>query len=360
MKIISSPTKHLLFVGALVALMSSSLRTEACTAFQFRAGQNQYLAKSHDFMMGEGLLHVNRRGIAKRSMLTPNTSFAWVSRFGSVTYNQFGRELPNGGMNEAGVVVEMLWLNETKYAPADERHEIELLQWLQYQLDTAKTVEDVIASDRSLRIVAGPAPVHFFVADREGGAAVLELLEGKLRVHRGADLPVPVLANDVYAKCVEGLAAGSMPGTGPLSSFDRFLTLARQTNQFDPRGGQPEQYAFAALQRVRQSQYTQWQIVYDPAGSRLWLRRQVDDTVREVDFGKCDFSPIAAPLAADLTKPGELAWVLCTPELNQAVIAKSYAATPFLRDVSPADLELIATFPESFRPAATTDLRKLN
>jgi hypothetical protein len=360
MKLITSQKYLLTASFVLFALPGFVLRSEACTAFQFRAGDNHYLAKSHDFMMGEGLLVVNRRGIAKRSALTPNTSFEWVSRYGSVTYNQFGREMPNGGMNEAGLVVEMLWLNETKYAPVDDRKEIELLQWVQYQLDTAKTVGDVIASDRSLRIVAGPASVHFFVADREGGLAVLELLDGKLRVHRGADLPVPVLANDVYAKCVEALKVGSMPGTAPLSSFDRFQTLAGQTDKFEPKHGEPQRFAFAALQRVRHPQYTQWQIVYDPVGSRVSLRRQVDDTVREVGFAACDFSPVPAPMAADLTKPGALAWTICTPELNRAVIAKSYAATPFLREVSAADLELIATFPESFRPAATTDLRKLN
>lgn len=342
-----------------MALPGFALRTEACTAFQFRAGENHYLAKSHDFMMGEGLLHVNRRGIAKRSALTPNTSFEWISRFGSVTYNQFGREMPNGGMNEAGLVVEMLWLNETKYAPADDRKEIELLQWIQYQLDTANTVGDVIASDGSLRIVAGPAPVHFFVADREGGVAVLELLDGKLRVHRGADLPVPVLANDVYASCVAKLAAA--PGEhGSLHSLGRFQAVAHQVNQFDPKRHQPDQFAFAALQRVRHPSFTQWQIVYDQARPRLWLRRQVDDTVREVDFAGCDFSPTTSPMAADLTKPGRLAWMVCTTELNRAVIAKSYAATPFLKDVPAADLELIAAFPDSFRSVEKAAMRKLN
>ena len=36
------------------------------------------------------------------------TPASWVSKYGSVTFNQYGRELPTGGMNEAGLVVETI------------------------------------------------------------------------------------------------------------------------------------------------------------------------------------------------------------------------------------------------------------
>ncbi|MEO6567574.1 MAG: hypothetical protein ABIO94_02325, partial [Opitutaceae bacterium] len=113
----STSKKHLLTAGlALLALPGFALRTDACTGFQFRVGENCYLAKNHDFMIGDGLLCVNRRGLGKRSVQVAQPA-EWVARYGSVTYNQYGREMPNGGMNEAGLVVEMLWLHEAKYAP---------------------------------------------------------------------------------------------------------------------------------------------------------------------------------------------------------------------------------------------------
>lgn len=352
---------------ALALLGVGGPRTAACTAFQFNAGDRFYFAKNYDFMMGEGLLVVNRRGIGKQSVQVAQP-IKWVSRYGSVTYNQFGRELPNGGMNQAGLVVEMLWLQETKYAPVDRRPEVGTLQWIQYQLDTAGTVAEVIASDRQVRVAEDPGRVHYFVSDRAGGAAVLELLNGKLQVYTGADLPIPVLANDAYAECVKVLRGGEPRrleadqalSFGP-ASFDRFGAVAAQVGKFDPKRETPTAFALGTLQRVRHPQFTQWQVVYDLTQGRLYLRRQIDDVVREVDFAKCDFASSAVAMAADLTTAGPLQWVPCTTELNRRVIGKSYGKTPFLKHVGDAELDQIAAFPEAFRPVgALSALRKLD
>ena len=66
--------------------------------------------------------------------------------------------LPFDGINEAGLVVEVLLLPETVYPEPDARPTVSLLQWVQYQLDNFSTTDEVIASDagmtaRLLRIV---------------------------------------------------------------------------------------------------------------------------------------------------------------------------------------------------------------
>jgi hypothetical protein len=357
-----TPKNSLLTLGsAALALLVFEIRAQACTAFEFSAGNQHYVAKNHDFVMGEGLLIVNHRGLAKKSVMTAQP-IEWVSRYGSVTYNQFGREMPNAGMNEAGLVVEMLWLNETKYASPDARMEIGVLQWIQFQLDTAQTVADVIASDQILRIADGPGRCHFFITDREGHVAIVEILNGRLEVHTGADLPIPALANDIYASCVDTLQAGPPDAAtaqqiaATLPSFNRFQSVAGQVRKFDGSRSTPADFAFGALQRVRHPRYTQWQVVYDTGKPRLMIRRQHDDVTREIDFAACDFRPTAPVMAADLTQPGALEWVVCTTELNRAVIAKSYHATPFLQHIGEAELNSIAVFPEAFQPVATSQL----
>ena len=55
-------------------------------------------------------------------------------------------------MNEAGLVVSAMGLEQTEYPAPDARPAISAFQWIQYQLDTAATVADVIASDAELRI----------------------------------------------------------------------------------------------------------------------------------------------------------------------------------------------------------------
>jgi len=60
---------------------------------------------------------VNKRGVSKTAMPSdssdrPNVSLlAWTSKYGSVTFNGFCREMPGGGINEAGFVIEpmLLW-----------------------------------------------------------------------------------------------------------------------------------------------------------------------------------------------------------------------------------------------------------
>ena len=53
---------------------------------------------------------MNRRGLKKTAFST-NSGLQWVSRFGSLTFNQFGFEFPNGGINEAGLVIEHMMMD---------------------------------------------------------------------------------------------------------------------------------------------------------------------------------------------------------------------------------------------------------
>ena len=95
-----------------------------------------------------------------------------------------------------GLVVELMWLDETIYPKPDERPAIGVLQWIQYQLDNCATIEEVIATDKTVRIVSKGTPLHYLVADAKGNAATIEFLNGKMVVHKGSELPMAVLTND--------------------------------------------------------------------------------------------------------------------------------------------------------------------
>ena len=78
-----------------------------------------------------------------------------------------------GGMNETGLVVEVMWLQGTKYPARDERPALRELSWVQYQLDNCCTIGEVIATDSKIRITGDSAPIHYLVCDTSGNAAVL-------------------------------------------------------------------------------------------------------------------------------------------------------------------------------------------
>src|SRR4051812_18474579 len=179
--------------------LSLVFTTRACTTFFLQKNGQMVFGKNYDWMTGTGVVNTNLRNLAKSSLpLDGGSMLKWTSRYGSVTFNQYGKEFPNGGMNEKGLVVELMWLAESRYPAPDERGSINVLQWIQYQLDNCATVEEVIATDKNIRITPTGTPQHYLVADRKGGVATIEFLKGKMVVHTGNELPYPVLSNSSY------------------------------------------------------------------------------------------------------------------------------------------------------------------
>ncbi|HEX8152968.1 MAG TPA: linear amide C-N hydrolase, partial [Thermoanaerobaculia bacterium] len=178
--------RALLLIATLLAADAASACTTFCTRGLF--------GRNYDFEIGYGMVLVNKRGMVKVAT-TPKPA-KWTSRYGSVTFNQFGRDVPTGGMNEAGLVVELMWLDGTRYPKADARPEVGTLEWIQYQLDTAGSVAGVLANMKHVRIAERGVPLHYLVADKTGDVAAIEFLGGEVVVHRGESLRVPVLAND--------------------------------------------------------------------------------------------------------------------------------------------------------------------
>ncbi|MCK7541443.1 MAG: linear amide C-N hydrolase [Marinilabiliales bacterium] len=151
-------------------------------------------------------------------------------------------------MNEAGLVIELMWLTPTEYPNADRRPTLRELQWVQYQLDTAATVQDVIASDKAIRIeVNEGTPIHFLLCDRKGGAAAIEFLGGRMRAYTGQDLPVKALTNSTYEYCLDFLELSGADEAQPSftkadNSRRRFVYAAKGIEAWDaapsgrPRG----------------------------------------------------------------------------------------------------------------------------
>ena len=97
-------------------LAMTPFSTRACTTFQLNHDGQVLVGKNYDWMVEDGLIIVNKRGVAKTAMQSTvdNTGMGipvkWTSKYGSITFTQYGRELGPGGMNEAGLVVESMGL----------------------------------------------------------------------------------------------------------------------------------------------------------------------------------------------------------------------------------------------------------
>lgn len=323
------------------AAITLSVPASACTTFCLRDGGRIVFGKNYDWSVGDGLLVVNKRGVSRKADANGDPKPAtWTSKYGSVTFNQYGRDFPSGGINEKGLTIELMWLEGSRYPAADSRPAVDVLQWIQYNLDNHATVQEVLAADRALRI-AGNAPLHYLVADRQGQVATVEFLNGRMVAHTGQKLPVAALANDPYADSLgEGKESGS-----------RFGRAARRVRGFKAQGTDPVAYAFETLDQVAQGDYTRWSIVYEVDRGRVHFRTRDRRKVRSLDLKDVDFS-CATPvrvLDLDADVEGDVARKLVpyTREINRELVTASFRKTPFLADTPMAEIDRVSRYPDS-------------
>lgn len=284
------------FLMLSTAVMNQS---HACSVFVLDHGNRPYYGSNYDWHNGIGYVVVNQRGTTKTSWVLPDDPgkpLQWRSIYGSVTFVQYGRGVPKGGINEAGLVIEGLLMAGTQYPSPDDRPYIGSTSlFKQYLLDTCATVGDVVERLRHLRVAAYPwvPGVHFMVADAAGDCAVLAFVNGQGLVFRDQSLPVKALVNDFYEKSMNRLRdRPTMDALGIGGSGDRIRTIYRRLKQY-PAGAaasMPVTYAMETLDHVSAGAYTQWRVVYDQHARKAYWRCGPDDPLRWIDLKKIDFS----------------------------------------------------------------------
>jgi len=333
MRPLSAP---IIVAATVVALVSSAVPGTACTAFLLKHPKGPVMAANFDWDVAAGMAVVNPRGLAKTALVDEGLNpVRWTSRYGSLTVNQYGREFPIGGMNEEGLAMEVLWLAETSYPAPGEHRSIGALQWVQYCLDSFRTVGDVVASASEVAITSS-APLHFLACDRTANCAVIEFLDGRLVARSERTLPLPVLTNDTYNDSLEylnrTLGYGGEPveptGTGSLARFARAASgthLARTRGGDDPVGD-----AVAILHDVAQPERTQWSLVYELQTGRVDFRTASNPKLRSIDLAELDLDCTADPLVLDLASDGHgdvtSALVPYSTEANRTMIMAGFSA----------------------------------
>lgn len=344
----------------LVLLIGQSIQTYACTTFCLKNKGEVLFGKNYDWMIGDGMIFVNKRGVSKEG--TDRTNAAkWVSKYGSVTFNQYGRENPSGGINEAGLVIELMWLDDTQYPKADARPAVDVLEWIQFNLDSYASVDEVINNGEITRI-ASDVKLHYLLNDKGGNTATIEFLDGKFVARTGSTLPVSALTNDTYDKSlVFAKKTDTAKAQGP-GSLERFTRAAEKTRDFDKKVSASEKgavdYAFEVLANVAQPGYTQWSIVYDQKRGRVHFRTMQRPQIKTIDTRSFDYSCGSAVKMLDINakESGDVTGVFkdYTQTANRDLIERSFKGTPFLKSVPSSVLQLLASYPEKFPCAAVS------
>jgi penicillin V acylase-like amidase (Ntn superfamily) len=318
-----------------ILVFAGNLSLIGCTTFFINKNGQLVFGRNYDWVTDAGMVCKNHRGMSKTSFQEPEgTTINWVSKYGSLTFNQYGKEFPTGGMNEKGLVVELMWLEGSKYPKPDRRATLNVLQWIQFQLDNCATIDEVIATDQQIRISTYNPPLHYLVADADGQAATIEFLNGKMVVHKGKDLPIPVLTNTDYASSLKAVQhAGIMDGKksagfndNSLERFAKACTMVKEFHQKDSR--QPViDFSFDILKSVSQEGWTRWSIVYDISNKAIYFKTNRFPTIKSIAFSDFDFSCSTQHIALDMNQSldGKVSkeFKPLTKEINRRLIDRS-------------------------------------
>ncbi|MGD2025545.1 MAG: linear amide C-N hydrolase [Methyloceanibacter sp.] len=180
-------------------------------------------------------LYTTPKGI-ERSGMTPTNPMRWRAKYASVAAVAW-EAVTGGGINEAGLSVNVLYLAESDFGDRDDaRKGVCCSVWAQYYLDSFATVAEAVEAAKSIQVVPfkvvhkgelGESTVHMEVADASGDSAIIEILDGKPVIHHGKQYKVmtnsPTYDEQLaLLKEYEGLG-GSKPVPGGSQSDDRFV-----------------------------------------------------------------------------------------------------------------------------------------
>lgn len=221
------------------------------------------LAKNHDWKVGHGYIFKNIRGQHKFAYgWSGNNPAFWTSKYGSITFNQFGKEFPSGGINEKGLVVEKLFLPNSVYPNIKDSPTISDLEWIQYQLDNFATVKEVIDQLDKLTIYPLES-LQYMIADSTGDAVIIDFLNGEIGIHHRTKNHIVLTTESLKDSENYYLMNGDIKDNKLVSNFDRYVHLnsnlkkANANDDFNP---------FELLNNIAtniEPYKTQWSVVYN-------------------------------------------------------------------------------------------------
>ncbi|MCC5787962.1 MAG: linear amide C-N hydrolase [Phycisphaerales bacterium] len=262
MKWIKVPGYRCVLTGAL-AVAAMTAAAEACTRAVY-LGPNDQIVTGRSMDWHEDLhsnLWLFPRGM-RRSSGVPGGELEWTSRYGSVITSAY-EIATTDGMNEAGLVANLLYLTESEYSPdSDSRPALVTSIWAQYMLDNFATVEEAVADARRgrYRMVTVEAPggkpgtVHLSLSDPSGDSAIFEYIGGELVIHHGREFQVMTnspayeqqIALNEYWKQIGGTVM--LPGTN--RAADRFARASFYINACEQTDN-PREAVAATLSVIR-------------------------------------------------------------------------------------------------------------
>lgn len=315
----------------LLLFLGISYQINACITFVLKKDNSVVFSWNYEFDAGSGYLITNKRDLLKTSFVPKGEMpIKWISKYGSMTFNQWGKEFPSGGVNEKGLVVVQTMFTNTKYPERDLRPAISELQWIQYQLDNYTTVQEVIDSNQSLRISNNSIPLHYMICDKSGNVAVIEFINGEMIFYKNDQLLYPVLGNDSYSESLTelkkyrgfgGILELPQKSTGPKSG--NFIIASDFVRNFTTKENIID-YSFKALAKSSEERRTQWSVVFELNDGMLYFKTLDNKKIKKITVGSFDFACNSTIKILDLSSDDSNNFISYKPVIDEDYINKAY------------------------------------
>lgn len=302
-------------LGSVVAGNYNS--SEACTRVIYKGLGNTILtARSMDWKEdSRSNIWIFPRGMERTGEIS-GSPLRWTSRYGSVITSAYDI-CSTDGMNEKGLVANLLWLAESQYPQWDgSKPGLSVAVWVQYILDNFATVEEAVADMKkgNFDVYSDMMPdgsrmatLHLSISDAGGDSAIFEYIGGELVIHHDPSYLVmtnsPVfqeqLALDDYWKTIGGTTF--LPGTN--RAADRFVRASFYTNAI-PKVDDERQAVAGIFSVIRNASVplgistpgqpnissTRWRTVSDQKNMVYYFESTEYPNVFWVNFASVDFS----------------------------------------------------------------------
>ena len=319
---------------------------KACSAFLLKGKDYCVVGfNENDSKSLPGLILTNKRGVVKEGLswnqLVSNEEInepkiKWTSKYGSVSFNLLGIDMPCYGVNEKGLFIVELFLDKTYSTNIEGRAHLFWGQWIQYQLDHYASTDEVLNALDSAPVIdwwPNYPGSHFFLSDKSGKTAVIELIDGKYAVSANDRMPVPVLCNSPYREELKNLQ--QYKGYGGTVDFniqsqkweDRFCKAAHLLDNYQKvqPAQNPVDYSWNVLNGIVPGI---WQLVYDANNGILQFRSDRGQGIKELDMSEIDFStetPVMyLDIHADFSGRSFPHFSTFTPEASMEYVSKGF------------------------------------
>lgn len=322
--------KYVIFFIA-ATLLFAHKETLACTRVVYK-GPNRTIITARSMDWKDDIaanLWVFPRGIVRNGEVG-HQSVTWTSKYGSVVSSAWDIATADG-LNEMGLVANVLWLVESNYPtfdPNGTKKGLSISAWAQYVLDNFATVSEAVTAlkDEPFVVVSDYIPgtdkfttLHLSISDASGDNAIFEYIDGKLVINHSPSYTVmtnsPVfeqqLALNNYWQGIPGTVM--LPGTN--RAADRFVRASYYIQAIPQT--EDTRIALASVFSVIRNcsvpfgissesepniSSTRWRSVADQKNKVYYFETVMTPNTFWVDLTKFDLSEGAKTMQLDLTE----------------------------------------------------------